>query len=125
MFFKNIGGTFYSRCSIVAAAGTMSWRRCLGFVVKAKVFYLAFQKKYTTRNQWLSYIYNTVPEQYNANSREYTDICRYFNYLFILSHLLSTGRAFREKCKLHTAYNNQEIFVFELVHLKVDILNFL
>ncbi len=89
------------------------------------VFYLAFQKKYTTRNQWLSYIYNTVPEQYNANSREYTDICRYFNYLLILSHLLNTGRAFREKCKLHTAYNNQEIFVFELVHLKVDILNFL
>ncbi len=23
----------------------------------------------TTRNQWLSYIYNTVPEQYNANIR--------------------------------------------------------
>ncbi len=26
-------------------------------------------KEYTTRNQWLSYIYNTVPEQYNANIR--------------------------------------------------------
>ncbi len=25
--------------------------------------------EYTTRNQWLSYIYNTVPEQYNANIR--------------------------------------------------------
>ncbi len=25
--------------------------------------------KYTTRNQWLSYIYNTAPEQYNANIR--------------------------------------------------------
>ncbi len=23
--------------------------------------------EFTTRNQWLSYIYNTVPEQYNAN----------------------------------------------------------
>ncbi len=23
--------------------------------------------KYTTRNQWLSYVYNTVPEEYNAN----------------------------------------------------------
>ncbi len=42
------------------------------------------------------------------------------------SHMLqSTGHAFREKCNLHTDYNNQEIFVFELVHLKVDILNFL
>ncbi len=37
------------------------------FVVKAKVLCLAFQMKYTTRNQWLGYIYNTVPEQYNAN----------------------------------------------------------
>ncbi len=25
--------------------------------------------EYTTRNQWLSYIYNTVPEQYNTNIR--------------------------------------------------------
>ncbi len=75
MFFKNIGGTFYSCCSIVAAAGTMSWRRCLGFVVKAKVFYLAFQKKYTTRNQWLSYIYNS--EQYTQiveNTQIFVDI---------------------------------------------------
>ncbi len=39
------------------------------FVVKVKVLCLAFQMKYTTRNQWLSYIYNTVPEQYNANIR--------------------------------------------------------
>ncbi len=38
-------------------------------VVKAKVLCLAFQMKYTTRNQWLSCIYNTVPEQYNANIR--------------------------------------------------------
>ncbi len=36
----------------------------------------------------------------------------------------STGHAFREKCNLHTDYNNQEIFVFELVRLKVDTLNF-
>ncbi len=52
---------------------------------------------------------------------------RYFNYLLILSHLQSRpiGRAFREQCNLHTDYNNQKIFVFELVHLKVDILNFL
>ncbi len=39
--------------------------------------------------------------------------------------LQSTGHAFREKCNLHTDYNNQELFVFELVRLKVDILNFL
>ncbi len=25
--------------------------------------------EYTTRNQWLSYIYNTVPEQFNPNIR--------------------------------------------------------
>ncbi len=25
--------------------------------------------EYTTRNQWLIYIYNTVPEQYNTNIR--------------------------------------------------------
>ncbi len=35
----------------------------------------------------------------------------------------STGYAFREKCNLPTDYNNQEIFVFELVRLKVDTLN--
>ncbi len=43
-----------------------------------------------------------------------------FNYWLILSHLQSTGHAFREKCNLHTDYNNQEIFIFELVSLKVD-----
>ncbi len=25
--------------------------------------------EYTTKNQWLTYIYSTVPEQYNANIR--------------------------------------------------------
>ncbi len=54
---------YYSRCSIVAAAGAMSWRRC--FVVKVKVLCLGN----TTRNQWLSCIYNTVPEQFNPNIR--------------------------------------------------------
>ncbi len=48
----------------------------------------------------------------------------YFNYLLILSHLQNTGHDFREKCNLHTDYNHQEIFGFELVHLKVNILNF-
>ncbi len=28
-----------------------------------------FPNEYITRNQWLSYIYNTVTEQYNANIR--------------------------------------------------------
>ncbi len=41
----------------------------LCFIVKAKVLCLGFQMKYTTRNQWLSYIYNTVPEQFNPNIR--------------------------------------------------------
>ncbi len=26
-------------------------------------------KEYTTRNEWLSYIYNAIREQYNANIR--------------------------------------------------------
>ncbi len=30
---------------------------------------LGFQKEDTTRNKWLSYIYNTVSEQFNANIR--------------------------------------------------------
>ncbi len=38
------------------------------FVVKAKVLCLGFQMS-TTKNQCLSYIYNTVPEQYNTNIR--------------------------------------------------------
>ncbi len=38
--------------------------------------------------------------------------------------LQSTEHAFREKCNAHTDYNKQELFVTELVCLKVDILNF-
>ncbi len=39
--------------------------------------------------------------------------------------LQSSGHAFGEKCYIHTDYNNQEIFVFELVHLQLDIFNLL
>ncbi len=35
---------YYSRCSIVAAAGAVSWRWCV-FIVKAKVLCLCFQKR--------------------------------------------------------------------------------
>ncbi len=38
--------------------------------VDVKVLCLAFQMKYTTKNQWLSCIYNTFPEYYNASIQE-------------------------------------------------------
>ncbi len=60
---------FYSRCSIIAAAGAMSWRRCV-FRCESKSTLFGFPNEYTTKkNQWLSCIYNTVPEQYSANIR--------------------------------------------------------
>ncbi len=40
---KERGRDFYSRSSIVAAAGVMSWRCC--FIVKAKLLCLGFQKR--------------------------------------------------------------------------------
>ncbi len=58
---------FYSGCSIVAAAGAVSWRCCVS-LWKWKYF-VWDPKEDTTRNQWLSYIYNTVPEQFNPNIR--------------------------------------------------------
>ncbi len=39
------------------------------FVVKEKLF-VWDPKEDTTINQWLSYIHNTVPEQFNTNIRE-------------------------------------------------------
>ncbi len=54
------GRDFYSRCSF----GTMSWRRC-----ESESSLFGLPKEETTRNQWLSCIYNTVPEQYNPNIR--------------------------------------------------------
>ncbi len=59
--------SYYSRCSIVAAAGAMSWRCCVS-LWKRKYFF-GLPKEDTTRNQWLSCIYNTVPEQFNSNIR--------------------------------------------------------
>ncbi len=47
---------YYSRCSF-----DMSWRRCVSL--------WRFTKEDRTRNQWLSCIYNTVPEQFNPNIR--------------------------------------------------------
>ncbi len=56
---------FYSRCSIVVAA-TMSWRLRSVSLWKWKYLF-GLPNEYTTRNQWLSCTYNTVPGQYNAN----------------------------------------------------------
>ncbi len=56
---------YYSRCSIVAA---MSWRRCL-LRCESKTTLFGLPKVDTTRNQWLSCIYNTVLEQLNQNIR--------------------------------------------------------
>ncbi len=64
---KERGQNYYSRCSIVAAAGTMSWRRCVSLWKESTLFELP--KEDTTRNRWFSCIYNTVPEQFNPNIR--------------------------------------------------------
>ncbi len=61
---KERGCDFYSRCSAVAATGAMSWRRC-----ESETTFFGLPKEDTIKNQWLSCIYNTVPEQYNANIR--------------------------------------------------------
>ncbi len=56
---------FYSRCSIVVATA-MLWRHSV-FGCESESTLFGLPNEYTTRNQWLSYIYNTVPEQYNEN----------------------------------------------------------
>ncbi len=65
---KERGRDFYSHCSIVAAACTMSWRCCV-FHCESESTLFGLPKEDTTRNQWLSCIYNTVPEQFNPNIR--------------------------------------------------------
>ncbi len=55
---------YYSRCSIIAATSIMSWRCCVSLWK-----YFVWAKEDTIRNQWLSCIYNTVPEQFNPNIR--------------------------------------------------------
>ncbi len=42
----------------------MSWRRC-----ESETTFFGLPKEDTIRNQCLSCVYNTVPEQYNANIR--------------------------------------------------------
>ncbi len=39
------------------------------FRCESKSTLFGLPNEYRTRNQWLSYIYNTVPEQYNSNIR--------------------------------------------------------
>ncbi len=48
---KERGRDFYSRCSIVAATGTMSWRRC--FIVKEKRLCLGYADKKCECNSFL------------------------------------------------------------------------
>ncbi len=62
------GRDFYSRCSIIAAADAMS-RRCGAFHCESESSLFGLPKEDTTRNQWLSCIYNTVPEWFNPNIR--------------------------------------------------------
>ncbi len=42
---------------------------CPGDAVESESTFFGLPKEDTIRNQWLSCIYNTVPEQYNANIR--------------------------------------------------------
>ncbi len=60
-------GNFYSRCSIVAAASAMSGDAV--FHCESKTTLFGLPKEDTTRNKWLSCVYNTVPEQFNPNIR--------------------------------------------------------
>ncbi len=56
---------YYSRCSIVATVvETLAVFHC-----ESKTTLFGLPKEDTTRNQWLSCICNTVPEQYNPNIR--------------------------------------------------------
>ncbi len=63
---KEIRCNFYSRCSIVAATGVMSWRRCVS-LWKQKYF-VWDPKEDTTRNQWfklcLQHCSRTVQPKY-------------------------------------------------------------
>ncbi len=58
---------YYSCCSTVAAAA-MSWRHCV-FRCESESTLFGLPNEYTTKNQWLSFIYNIVSEEYNANIR--------------------------------------------------------
>ncbi len=58
---------YYSRCSIVAAAAQSHGDAVFRCESESTLFGLP--KEDTTRNQWLSCIYNTVPEQFNQNIR--------------------------------------------------------
>ncbi len=40
-----------------------------GFRCESETSLFGLPKKDTARNQWLSYVYNTVPEQFNPNIR--------------------------------------------------------
>ncbi len=58
-------GVIYSRCSIAVAAA-MSWRHRV-FYCESETNVFGLPKEYTPTYKWFSYIYNTVPEQYNVN----------------------------------------------------------
>ncbi len=44
-------------------------RDAVCFICESESTLFGLPNAYTTKNQWFSYIYNTVPEQYNANIR--------------------------------------------------------
>ncbi len=57
--------SYYSVCSVVAAAGVMFWRRCVS--LWKRNYFVWDPNEDTTRNQWFSCIHNTVTEQFNTN----------------------------------------------------------
>ncbi len=63
VYTKNEGGTII--LAVVLLLPPAPCPETLCFVVKV----FGLPKEDTTRNQWLSCIYNTVPEQFNPNIR--------------------------------------------------------
>ncbi len=67
----------------------------LCFIMKVKLLCLGFLKENTTRNQWLSCIYNTVPEQFNPNIRVCILHTLYVAYYILILHILHIVNPFR------------------------------
>ncbi len=68
MFTQRKRAWFYSHCAVVAAAGAESPGDAV-FRCESESTLFGLPKEDTTRNQWLTCIYNTVPEEFNPNIR--------------------------------------------------------
>ncbi len=86
---KERGCDFYSRCTFVAVTSAMYWRRYV-FRCESETTLFGLPKEDITRNQWLSCIYNTVPEQFNLNTQmcaaHFTEDC-FLPRIFLLRPL--------------------------------------